>query len=49
MVAGNLPHEIEIDLSKLADFSWVTIGSSTLPAVKSTADAELNIAASHVL
>jgi hypothetical protein len=41
-----LPHEIEIDLSKLADFeAAITIGSLTLPAgVKSTADAELTIA-----
>ncbi len=43
---GNLPHEIEIDLSKLTDFeAAITIGSLTLPTgVKATADAELTIA-----
>ena len=43
---GNLPHEIEIDLSKLEGFEdAITVGSLTLPTgVKVTAEGELTIA-----
>lgn len=43
---GNLPHEIEIDLSALKTFEdAITVGGLKLPAgVKLTADAELTIA-----
>lgn len=43
---GDLPHEIQIDLSKLVTFEdSITVGSLALPkGVKVTADAELTIA-----